>query len=115
VGDDAPQLSRIAFDFDEGAAKLMGFSALRKRLLQETAEPVLRALNPQKVLDLLECTCAGNSSCQKQTAQDLSTAETGRVLEGLKMGEMIITDPHTDEMPKIPHAKIIGSIRRLSS
>jgi len=93
----------------------VGFGALRKRLLQQTAEPVLLALNPQKVLDLLECTCAGNFSGQKQTAQDFSTAETGRILESSETGEMIITDPHTDEMPKILHSKIIGSIRRLSS
>jgi hypothetical protein len=37
------------------------------------------------------------------------------MLEGVEAGEMLVADPHADEMPKAPHSKIIGSVRRLSS
>jgi hypothetical protein len=113
--DHAPELGAVAFNFDKGVAKLGLFGALCECFLQQTAEAVLLALNPKDVLDFLSSARAGNVSSQKQTTQDLSTGETGRILKGLEASEMLIADPHTNEMPKTPHPKRIGSIRRLSS
>ncbi len=53
MGDDASELGPIAFDFDEGAAKLGLFRALRECFLEQTAEPVLLALNPKDILNFL--------------------------------------------------------------
>jgi ABC-type branched-subunit amino acid transport system substrate-binding protein len=113
--DHASELGPVAFDFDEGPAKLGLFGTLRKRLLEQTAEPVLLALDPEDVLNFLQSARARNVSGQKQTTYDLSTAETGRVLEGFEVGEMLIADPYSDEMAKTPHRKSIGSVRLLSS
>ena len=113
--DHASELGPIAFDLDEGAAKLGLFGALRERLLEQTAEPILLALNPENVLNFLQSARARDVSGQNQTTQDLSTAEPGRILEGFEVGEMLIADPYPDEMRKTAHSKSIGSIRRLSS
>ena len=113
--DHAPERGPIAFDFVEGAAKLGLFGALRECFLEQTAEPVLLALNPKDILNFVQSAGARNVSGQKQTTQDLSTGETGRILEGFEAGEMLIADPHANEMPKTPHSKSIGSVRRLSS
>jgi len=115
MGDHASELGPIAFDFDEGAAKLGLFGALREYFLEQTAEPVLLALNPKDILNFLQSARARDVSGKNQTTQDLSTGEPGRVLEGFEAGEMLIADPHANEMPKTPHCKSIGSVRRLSS
>ena len=112
---DTPELARVAFHLDQGAAKLGLFGALRERLLEQTAEPVLLALNPEDILHSLQGARTRDVGGQNQTTQDLSTGETGRILKGSEVGEVLIADPHTDEMPKTAHSKSIGSIRRLSS
>ena len=113
--DDAPEFGSVAFDFDERPAKLGLFGALCECFLQQTAEAVLLALNPKDVLNFLVSARARNVSGQKQTTKDLSTAQPGRFLEGFEVGEMLLADPYPDEMPKTPHSKSIGSIRRLST
>jgi len=113
--DDAPEFGPVAFHFDEGPPKLGLFRALCECILEQTAEAVLLALNPKDVLNFLASACARNVSGQKQTTKDFSTAEPGRLLEGFKVGEMLIADPYPDEVPKTPHWKSIGSVRRLSS
>ena len=115
MGDDASELGSVALDFDERAAKRALFRALRECFLQQTAEPVLLALNPEDVLNFLASTRTGDVSSQKQTTQDLSTGETGRILEGLEAGEMLIADTQANEMPKTPHSKSIRSVPGLSS
>ena len=67
MGDHASELGPIAFDFDEGAAKLGLFGALRECFLEQTAEPVLLPLNPEDVLNFLASTRARDVSGQKQT------------------------------------------------
>ncbi|MBT8467735.1 MAG: hypothetical protein KJN97_03205 [Deltaproteobacteria bacterium] len=52
---------------EEGAAKFRLLRTLHQCLFQQTAETVLRALDPQEVLDLLARACAGDFSGQKQT------------------------------------------------
>ena len=54
MGDHASELGPIAFDFNQGAAKLGLFGALRECFLEQTTEPVLLALNPEDVLNLLQ-------------------------------------------------------------
>ena len=115
MGDHASELGPVAFDFDEGAAKLGLFGALRECFLEQTAEPVLLALNPEDILDFLQSTRARDVSGQNQTTQDLSTGEPGRILEGFEVGEMLIANAYPDEMRKTPHCKSIGSVGRLSS
>ena len=115
MGDHTSELGPIAFDFDEGPAKLGLFGALRECFLEQTTEPVLLALNPEDILHSLQGARTRDVGGQNQTTQDLSTGETGRILKGSEVGEVLIADPHTDEMPKTAHSKSIGSIRRLSS
>jgi hypothetical protein len=67
VRDHASELGPVTFDFDEGAAKLSLFGALRKGFLEQTAEPVLLALNPKDVLNFLQSARARDVSGQKQT------------------------------------------------
>jgi hypothetical protein len=67
MGNHASELGPIAFDFDEGAAKLGLFGALRECFLEQTAEPVLLALNPEDVLNFLQSARARDVSGQKQT------------------------------------------------
>jgi hypothetical protein len=67
VSDDTPKLGSVAFHFDERSPKLGLFRALGERLLEQTAESVLLALNPDDVLNLLASTRARNVSGQKQT------------------------------------------------
>jgi hypothetical protein len=67
VGDDAPELGSVAFHFDERSAKLGLLGSLGERLLEQTAEPVLLALNPEDVLNFLPRTRARDVSGQKET------------------------------------------------
>lgn len=67
MGDHTSELGPIAFDFDEGPAKLGLFGALRECFLEQTAEPVLLPLNPEKILNLLPCTRAWHFRSQKHT------------------------------------------------
>jgi len=113
--DDASELGPVAFHLDEGPAKLGLFGAFRECFLEQTTEPVLLALNPEDVSNLLQGARPRDVSGQNQTAQDLSTGEPGRSLEGFEAGEVLVADPHANEMPKTPHRKSIGSVRRLSS
>jgi len=66
VTDDAPELGSVAFNFDKGAAKLGLFCPLGECLLEQTAELILLALNPEDVLDFLPNARARNVSAQKQ-------------------------------------------------
>ena len=115
MGDDASELGSVALDFDERAAKLALFRSLGECLLEQTAETVLLALNPKDVLNFLQSAGARDVSCEKQTTYDFSAAESGRRLERLQVGEMLVADPYADEMAKTPHRKSIGSVGRLSS
>jgi len=65
--DHASELSPIALNFDKGVAKLALFGTLGKCFLQQAAEPILLALNPEDVLDFLPSAGARNVSGQKQT------------------------------------------------
>ena len=65
--DDAPQLGRIAFHLEQGAAECGFLLTLGQRLLEQPTKAVLLPFDPQKVLDLLARACAGDFSGQKQT------------------------------------------------
>jgi len=65
--DHASELGSVAFNFDESAAKLRLFCSVGERLLEQTAEPVLLALNPEDVLNFLQGARARDVSGQKQT------------------------------------------------
>jgi len=115
VRDNAPEFGCVALHLDERSAKLRLFCSLGQRLLEQTAKPILFPLNPEDVLNFLPSAGARNVSGQKQTTKDLSTGQPRRILEGLEAGEMLLADPHPDEMPKTPHPKSIDSVQRLSS
>jgi hypothetical protein len=79
VRDYAPKLGTVSFYLDEGAAKLMGFRALSESLLQQSAESVLLALNPEDVLNLLPSTGARNLGVCEHAADDLVAREAACV------------------------------------
>jgi len=58
VCEDAPELGRVAFHLDQGAAKLGLFLTLGQRLLEQAAKAVLLSLDPQEILNLLPRTRA---------------------------------------------------------
>jgi hypothetical protein len=58
VREDAPELGRVSFHLDEGAAKLGLFLSLGQGLLEQATEAVLLSLDPQEVLNLLPRTRA---------------------------------------------------------
>ena len=75
--EDAPELGRVAFDLDQGAAKLGLFFTLGQRLLEQAAKAVLFPLDPQDILNLLPRTRARDLCSEKQTTQDFSVREAG--------------------------------------
>ena len=87
--DHAPKLGPVAFDFDKRAAKLRLFRSLGECLLEQTAEPILLALNPEDVLDFLPSARARNVSGQKQTTKDLSPRKPGSFPKGIEMGDVL--------------------------
>ena len=56
--EDAPELGRVAFHLDQGAAKLGLFFSLGQRFLEQTTKAVLLSLDPQEILKLLPRTGA---------------------------------------------------------
>jgi len=50
---DAPELGRVSFHLDQGAAKLGPFFSLGQSLLEQAAEAVLFPLDSQEILNLL--------------------------------------------------------------
>jgi hypothetical protein len=71
----ASELGRVAFDLDERAAKLGLFLTLGQRLLEQSTEAVLFALDSQEILNLLPRPRAGDLGAQKHAADDLSVGE----------------------------------------
>ena len=65
--EDAPELGRVAFDLDQGAAKLGFFLTLGQGLLDQAAKAVLFPLDPQEILNLLPRTRTRDLRSQKQT------------------------------------------------
>ena len=73
--EDAPELGRVAFDLDQGAAKLGLFFTLGQRLLEQAAKAVLFPLDPQEILNLLPRTRARDLRAKEHAADDLSVGE----------------------------------------
>ena len=113
--ENAPELGRIAFHFNEGAAKLGLFLTLGQRLLEQAPEAVLLSLDSQKILNLLPSTRARNLRTQKRTTYDFSVREAGRFRKDAETGNVLIPYAHPDEMSKPPHPQIVSRTRRLSS
>lgn len=67
-GDDAPKLGSTPCHLDQDAAKRCLLFALGEGSLDQSTETVLLALNTLKILDLSECTRAGDFGGDKQTA-----------------------------------------------
>jgi hypothetical protein len=67
VCEDAPELGRVAFHLDQGAAKLGFFLTLGQGLLEQATEAVLLSLDPQEILNLLPRTRTRDLRSQKQT------------------------------------------------
>ena len=105
--DHAPELGRVALDFDEGAAKLVGFGALCQGFLQQPTESVLLALNPEDVLHFLASTRAWNLGVQEHASHDLVAGESARARQAVKVGPMRVAEPHRDSMLELPHLRSI--------
>ena len=73
--EDAPELGRVAFDLDQGAAKLGLLLSLGQRLLEQATKAVLLPLDPQEILNLLPRTRAWDLRAQKRTTYDFSVRE----------------------------------------
>ena len=54
------------------------------------------------MLNLLPRTRTWDLRAQKHPANDLSVREAGRFGKGAEMGDVLIADTRSDEMPKIP-------------
>ena len=80
--EDATELGRVAFDLDQGAAKLGLFFTLGQRLLEQAAKAVLFPLDPQEILNLLPRPRAGDLRAEEHAADDLSVREARRFSEG---------------------------------
>jgi hypothetical protein len=102
--EDAPELGRVAFDLDQGAAKLGLFFTLGQRLLEQATEAVLLPLDPQEILNLLPRTRTRDLSAQEHTAKDFSVREAGGFSKGAKAGDVLIAYARPDEMAKLPHS-----------
>jgi hypothetical protein len=114
VRDDAPEVGRIAFHFNERSTKRRLFFTLGQRLFEQTAETVLLPLDPQKVLNFLARACARNFGVQERAPQELSATEPSGIHECLETHHVFIPDAHTDEMPESLHTKIINIVISLS-
>ena len=101
--EDAPELGRIAFHFNECAAKFGLFLTLGQRLLEQATKAVLLPLDPQEILNLLPRTCAWDFRAQKRASQDLSVREPRRFRKDAETGNVLIPYAHPDEMSKAPH------------
>jgi hypothetical protein len=112
--DRAPELGAVAFNFDKGAAKLGLFGALRERFLQQAAEPVLLALNPEDVLNFLPGARARNLSVQEHASYDLVAREATCVCEVVKVSGVRVSQAHRDSMLEIPHSMSISIAIALS-
>jgi len=66
VCEDTPELGRIAFHFNECAAKFGLFLTLGQRLLEQATKAVLLPLDPQEILNLLPSTSAWDLRTQKR-------------------------------------------------
>ena len=101
--EDPPELGRIAFHFNEGAAKFGLFLTLGQRLLEQATKAVLLPLDPQEILNLLPRTRAGDLRAQNQTTQDFPVRESRRFGKGAEMGDVLFAYARPDEMSKTPH------------
>jgi len=105
VGDDASELDSVALDFDERAAKLALFRAFRECFLQQSAEPVLLALNPDDVLNLLPSARARSrvslSRVSKPTSYSRTLKYPGILQRALRSGHyVVIGNRRTPNMTK---------------
>jgi len=112
--DHAPELGAVAFNFDEGAAKLGLFGALRECFLQQAAEPVLLPLNPEDVLNLLPSTRARNLGVEEHAPHDLVAREAACACELLKVSRVRIGQADRDAMLEFPHPTSISITISLS-
>ena len=112
--DDPPELGTVSFHIDEGAAKFMGFCALRQSFLQQPADPVLLPLNPEDVLNLLPSTGARNIGVREHASIHFVAREAARICELLEVSHVCIGQPHRDSMFEIPHLTSIGIAIALS-
>ena len=76
--DQASELGPVAFNFDQRAAKLGLFGALGEGFLQQAAEAVLLALNPEDVLNLLPSSRAWNRGVREQAPHHFVAREAAR-------------------------------------
>ncbi len=100
--EDATELGRVAFQLDQGAAKLSLFLSLGQRLLEQAAEAILLSLDSQEILNLLPCTRTWDLRAKKHPANDLSVREAGRFDKGAETGDVLLAYACPDEMPKTP-------------
>jgi len=108
VREDAPELGRVAFDLDQGAAKLGFFFTLGQRLLEQASKTILLALNPEDVLHFLPGTRARNLGVQEQASHDFVAREPARSCEVFKADRVRIRESHSDPILEIPHDMRIG-------
>ena len=101
--ENAPKLSRVAFHFDQGAAKYRFLFTLSQRLLEQATKAVLLPLDPQEILNLLPSTRAGDLRTQKRTSQDFAVRESRRFGKNAETVNVLIPYAHPDEMSKAPH------------
>jgi hypothetical protein len=103
VSHDAPQLCRIAFHFNQGAAERGLLLTLGQRLLEQATKAVLLPLDPQEILNLLPRTSAWDLCVEKRTTQDLSARESRRLGKGVETGDMFVANTQANEVSKPPH------------
>jgi hypothetical protein len=103
VCENAPELGRVAFHFNEGAAKCGLLLTLGQCLLEQAPKAVLLPLDPQEILNLLSSTRAWDLRAQKRTTYDFSVREPRRFGKVAETGNVLIPYAHPDEMSKPPH------------
>ena len=112
--DHASELGSVLFDLDKGAAKFRLLRALREGFLQQAAEPVLLALNPEDVLNLLPSARARDLGVQKHAPHHFVASEAARVCEVLQVTCVRIGQADCDSMLEFPHLTSIGVTIALS-
>ena len=100
MSDAPPELGRVALYLDQGSTERCLLFALRQRLLEQAAEPVLCALDLEEILDLLTCPRTRDVCAQKHATQHLTSSEPGGLHKGVQTRHVFIADARTNEVSK---------------